>query len=192
MKYETVVRRWQQRNDIIQRDAVIDDVTNEGGTYINTCTGITAFYTNRSELSNMYISPFTLEDREFSCVEQYYVYHKAKFHKDENLTQQIIKSNNTSKIKQISNRINTSTTFDTEGWNKIRENVMRQALRAKYEDAHCRQALLRTKDTVIYECNPNDTYWSCGLGITKTKIAEIYPGNNRLGVLLMELRNDIQ
>ena len=68
-------------------------------------------------------------------------------------------------------------------WEEVKENVMRVALYAKftqYEDL--RNILLDTEDAILAEHTDNDMYWGDGLGM----------GKNRLGVLLMEVRESLR
>jgi len=68
-------------------------------------------------------------------------------------------------------------------WEAVKEQVMRRALRAKFE-AHpeLRRMLLATGNRTLIENAPRDSYWGCGRSGT---------GKNRLGVLLMELRDEL-
>ncbi len=69
-------------------------------------------------------------------------------------------------------------------WNEVKEDVMRQALRAKFaQHAELRSLLLSTGDEEIVENAPGDFYWGCGKDGT---------GQNRLGALLMELRTELR
>jgi len=69
-------------------------------------------------------------------------------------------------------------------WNDVKDDVMRQALRAKFaRHAPLRDLLLSTGDEEIVENASGDFYWGCGKDGT---------GKNRLGALLMELRADLR
>jgi ribA/ribD-fused uncharacterized protein len=69
-------------------------------------------------------------------------------------------------------------------WEEVKEDVMRAALRAKFEQ-HPRlgRLLLSTGDRDIVEHTRNDAYWADGGDGS---------GRNRLGVLLMELRAQLR
>ena len=69
-------------------------------------------------------------------------------------------------------------------WEQTKDDVMRRALRAKFE-AHddLRALLLTTGDEEIVENAPGDFYWGCGKDGT---------GKNMLGKLLMELRDTLR
>lgn len=68
-------------------------------------------------------------------------------------------------------------------WATAREDVMREALRAKFaQHAALRELLLSTGDARLVEHTTNDSYWGDGGDGS---------GLNRLGALLMELRADL-
>ena len=69
-------------------------------------------------------------------------------------------------------------------WNAVRDDAMRCALAAKFA-AHpeLTELLLATGDETLIEKTTNDYYWGCGTEGT---------GKNRLGELLMELRNELR
>jgi N-glycosidase YbiA len=65
-------------------------------------------------------------------------------------------------------------------WEKVKEDVMRKALLAKFRThADLRETLLQTGDAPIVENAPGDYHWGCGRDGS---------GKNRLGVLLMQIR----
>jgi ribA/ribD-fused uncharacterized protein len=69
-------------------------------------------------------------------------------------------------------------------WDEIKDDVMRRAVRAKFE-AHSdlRELLLATGDEDLIENAPRDYYWGRGARGT---------GKNRLGVILMEVRTALR
>lgn len=69
-------------------------------------------------------------------------------------------------------------------WERVKDDVMRRALRAKFEQHEdiC-DRLLATGEATLIEKTSGDYYWGCGTKGT---------GRNMLGVLLMELREALQ
>lgn len=68
-------------------------------------------------------------------------------------------------------------------WEEVKENVMRIALYAKFTQyKQLRDLLLSTEDALLCEHTENDMYWGDGIGL----------GKNRLGVLLMEVRESLR
>lgn len=65
-------------------------------------------------------------------------------------------------------------------WDALKDEVMKEALLAKFtQHSHLRELLLATGDAVLVEHTENDRYWADGGDGS---------GLNRLGVLLMEVR----
>jgi len=71
-----------------------------------------------------------------------------------------------------------------DDWEHIKEDVMYKALLAKFTQHYdLRKLLLETQDRKLVEHSPYDSYWGDG-GDGK--------GKNRLGVLLVKLRSELQ
>jgi ribA/ribD-fused uncharacterized protein len=69
-------------------------------------------------------------------------------------------------------------------WEDVKEAVMLTALRAKFtQHEDLKQILLETGDAVLAEDSPYDYYWGIGRDGN---------GKNRLGVLLMQVRGELQ
>ncbi len=69
-------------------------------------------------------------------------------------------------------------------WERIKDDIMRQAVKRKFEThADIRAILLSTEDEQIVENAPGDTYWGCGADGS---------GKNRLGQILMEVRASLR
>ncbi len=70
-------------------------------------------------------------------------------------------------------------------WEEVKETVMIKILHAKFTQHNdLRQLLIETGDAILREFTTRDTYWGNG-GVRND-------GKNRLGVLLMELRNQLR
>jgi hypothetical protein len=70
-----------------------------------------------------------------------------------------------------------------KNWESMKENVMREALLAKFtQHSELKALLLSTQESKLVEHTQNDAYWSNG-GNGK--------GKNRLGHLLMEIRKKL-
>jgi ribA/ribD-fused uncharacterized protein len=69
-------------------------------------------------------------------------------------------------------------------WEHVKENVMREALVAKFtQHTDLREILLGTGDALLIEHTENDSYWGDGGDGS---------GRNRLGRLLMEVREQLR
>lgn len=71
-----------------------------------------------------------------------------------------------------------------EDWNSVKEDVMMTGLRAKFTQyPELYRLLLSTDGATLIEASPTDSYW--GIGPMNT-------GRNRMGVLLMRLRDELK
>ncbi len=68
-------------------------------------------------------------------------------------------------------------------WETEKENVMLRALRLKFNVPQAREFLLSTGDRMLVESSPYDYFWAAGQDGT---------GKNRLGHLLVLVRNELQ
>lgn len=69
-------------------------------------------------------------------------------------------------------------------WEQVKEEIMRKAVLKKIQThADIREILLSTGEEEIVENSPIDYYWGCGADGS---------GKNRLGVILMEVRQIIR
>lgn len=73
--------------------------------------------------------------------------------------------------------------IDAEYWDSVKQDVMYEILKSKFQNAKLKEKLLKTEDAYLEETNTwNDTYWGVCDG----------EGQNMLGKLLMRLRSDIR
>jgi ribA/ribD-fused uncharacterized protein len=69
-------------------------------------------------------------------------------------------------------------------WESVKEQVMHEALRAKFaQHAHLAELLLSTGDAELIEATGNDRYWANGGDGS---------GKNRLGYLLAQVREELR
>ena len=69
-------------------------------------------------------------------------------------------------------------------WESVKDDIMREALQAKFtQHADLRELLLQTGEASLVEHTTHDSYWGDGGNGT---------GRNRLGHLLMELREKLK
>ena len=146
------------------------------------------FFSTSSEysfLSNFYIAPITIEGEEWQTTEAFY--QAAKF-TDEAHRAAIRAASTPGKTKALGRSrvgfVGSSVWLGPEGaFLGRRDEVMAIAIRAKFtQHEELRRALIETGTRKLVEANIRDPYWGCGKNGR---------GCNRLGVMLMELRDEL-
>lgn len=139
------------------------------------------FYSTKDrfgEFSNFSAHPFEIDGRLYPTSEHYF---QAQKFADEAYCEQIRLSDS----PMIAARLGRSRTVPIrDDWEAVKLDVMRRALRAKF-DAYepLRKLLLGTGDEPIIEAAKHDAFWGSGAdGL----------GQNWLGRLLMELRDELR
>jgi ribA/ribD-fused uncharacterized protein len=144
------------------------------------------------EFSTGYDAPMQVDGTTFPTVEHYLQWSKAKQFGDAEAQAKILKTSSPKSVKTYGDKVKG---FKEDEWNEKRDDLMRIALKAKFmQHPDLRAKLLSTGDRPIGEANARDKYWSIGTGAdtSKAKIPSKWPGKNRLGQLLMELRGELK
>jgi len=123
------------------------------------------------ELSNFYPSSFQIGEVWWKTVEHYFQAQKSPKDRDREYIRGLPTPNLAKRVgRQIRLR---------EDWEEIKEDVMYRALKAKFtQNSTLKMILLSTGSTILKERSPDDVYWG-------------YKGKNRLGILLMKLRDEL-
>ena len=114
---------------------------------------------------------------------------KAKFHKNKAIEDELMEAHFVSDVKKISEKIQVSAE-----WIDQRVDVMRKILRAKADQSQTyRKKLLNCKGQIV-EAIRGDLFWSAGLDEKELRELprERWPGQNVLGQLHMELRDELE
>lgn len=143
-------------------------------------------------LSNWFLSSFSIDNIEFSSVEQYMMYQKAVAFSDAAAKSQIMATNDVAVIKSLGRAVSN---YDDNVWNEKREKVVFDGLMAKFsQNSELKKKLLDTGDSVLAECAVKDMIWGIGLSMKdpnrfdKTK----WRGRNLLGIALMKVREALR
>ena len=139
-------------------------------------------------LSNWYPSPFTVEKKNFSSMEQFMMYRKAICFGDEAVAKSILSTDDASQIKALGRQVKN---YDEHIWNGIRQIVVYKGLLAKFsQNEDLKDRLKSTGEAILAECAVKDIIWGVGLSmkdpnrLDKTK----WEGQNLLGYTLMMVR----
>lgn len=143
-------------------------------------------------LSNWYISPFVLDGKHFTSVEQYIMYRKCLAFGDKDSAEAVLKTDDTAHQQKIGR--NASGYIDAV-WAGMRQMVAVRGLLAKFsQNDDLKQKLLATDNAVLVECAGSDKIWACGVRLNDERRKDIsnWSGQNILGFALMEVRELIR
>jgi len=159
---------------------------------------VLGFFTWRYLFSNMNTScHFTINERVYDCVEKYYTFVKAIFAKQYQLADDILANKFSPQECKKATSFKNFGDINHQEWNKIKFNIMYEALKKKYEVEEAKQMLLNTGDALIVELS-SDLTW--GIGCRHDLIFDSRPtddalnwrGKNILGLMLMNIRKEIK
>lgn len=144
------------------------------------------------EFSMDHEAPMQVDGITFPTVQHYLQWSKAKQFGDKEAETKILKTKSPKSVKTYGDKV---VGFKEDEWAEKQDGVMAIALKAKFmQHPELKAKLLSTGDKPIGEANARDKYWSIGTGAdtAKAKIPSKWPGKNRLGQLLMDLRKDLK
>lgn len=129
------------------------------------------------EFSNFALFPIKLKGKIWKTTEHYF---QAQKFVDKAYQEKIRKASTPMKAAQLGRSRKVRI---VKNWDNIRDNVMYDALKAKFtQHEELKKILLETGDKILIEHTENDSYWGdSGDG----------SGKNRLGKLLMRLRKKL-
>ena len=142
-------------------------------------------------LSNWYLSEFSADGEKFSSMEQFMMYQKAKYFKDEEVARQILATEDAAQIKKLGRQVSG---YNENYWNGIRQIVVYKGLRAKFtQNQELKERLKDTGDALLVECAVKDKIWGVGLSMKDPDRfeRETWRGENLLGYTLMMVREEL-
>jgi len=139
------------------------------------------FYREREQfgfLSNFAPYQITLKDRVWPTNEHYFQAQKFADTEHEEAIRQAV-------LPRDAKRMGRDRKYPIRAdWEQVKDSIMLEALRAKFtQHPGLESRLLDTGDATLIEHTPNDTYWADGGDGS---------GKNRLGELLMQVREEIR
>lgn len=143
-------------------------------------------------LSNWYLSDFTVGDVRYTSLEQYMMHQKALRFRDENITAQILATDDVAHIKELGRMVSG---YDNHVWNGMRQVIVYEGLLAKFtQNEELKRVLLDTGDAVLAEAAVNDLIWGIGLSMKDPKRLNPreWKGQNLMGYALMLVRERIK
>ena len=133
---------------------------------------------------------FVENDLIFTSCEQYMMYNKAKYFKDDITANKIIKESSPIKIKMLGRQVKG---FNEDEWKKVREEIVYKGNYLKFsQNSDLKLLLLATKDKILVESAPNDAIWGIGFNSENAMNNKNKWGLNLLGKALMKVRSDLK
>ncbi len=130
-------------------------------------------------LANFSVAPFYLDGREWPTVEHYYQSQKFRCHPE--LAKRVASSPTAATAKATAKKFRE---FADPKWASIREEIMYRAIEAKFrQNKFLAEQLIGTGRIDLIEAAKDDLYWGAG---------ESGNGSNRMGTLLMRLRDELR
>lgn len=142
-------------------------------------------------LSNWYLSDFVIGGINFSSMEQYMMYSKARIFKDEEIAKKILLTSDVAQIKALGRQVSN---YDESTWNGIRQIIVYEGLLAKFNQNDDLKAKLKsTGDSILAECAVKDSIWGIGLSMKDPNRLNKneWKGKNLLGYALMMAREHL-
>nr|CAD2200638.1 unnamed protein product [Meloidogyne enterolobii] len=142
--------------------------------------------------SNRFPSRFSVLGINFTTMEKYFTWQKARYFADFEIAEHILQLQNPDQITRIGHRIRG---FKSDEWNKVRDKIMYMGLWAKFtQNVQLFKQLRETGNALIAEATEVNKYWTCGIwssDLHRLSDPSSWDGENKLGDLLMELRKEI-
>ena len=139
-------------------------------------------------LSNWYPSKFTVNDVDFSSMEQYMMYKKAMCFGDKDMANKILATDDVAEIKAFGRLV---ANYNESYWNGVRQIVVFEGLTAKFSQNEDLKAKLKATDnSILAECAVKDRIWGIGLSMNDPDRLKIdkWKGQNLLGYAFMTVR----
>lgn len=143
--------------------------------------------------SNWYPSEFDYAGKHYVNSEQFMMFQKVMMFKKYELADQIMKTDDPQKCKHIAGQHFPE--FNADIWEKTCRTVVKRGVMAKFRQNHkILSELLNTGNAILAECSQKDDKWGIGIDITDPARFDIekWQGRNYLGVILMEVRDELR
>jgi ribA/ribD-fused uncharacterized protein len=137
-------------------------------------------------------STIVINDRTYTCCEQYMMYKKALLFGDSYTAGKILSTSSPREQKKLGREVSN---FNPDIWASVARDIVFRGNVAKFtQSEYHRDALMLTTDTLIVEASPYDKIWGIGMGVAEannTRESE-WKGLNWLGQVLTEVRESLE
>ena len=112
-------------------------------------------------LSNWYLSHFTVNGIDFSSIEQFMMYQKAICFGDESVAEQILKTDDVARIKELGRMVSG---YNENIRNGMRQLIVYEGLVAKFsQNEELKERLLQTGEAILVESAVHERIRGIGL-----------------------------
>ena len=142
-------------------------------------------------LSQWWPCSFVQNEIEYNSTEQWMMAEKARVFADQKTLEQILKSNDPKKSKELGRQIRF---FDEHIWNTRKYDIVYQGNLLKFaQDESLKSFLLNTGSKILVEASPYDKIWGIGMKQDEKGVKDPsnWKGQNLLGFALMEVRKTL-
>ena len=154
-------------------------------------SGIQAYYTKFSPLSNFFPARIEAEGKSFITSEHYFTYKKAMHFEDGETAQTIIETKEPEIVKQLGKKIQG---FQKNEWNRVSTEYMYQAMLLKFtQNEALRGFLLSTSGNKLIEASGTDKLWGIGHSLRSRDLFNEakWSGKNLAGKTLERVRQTL-
>lgn len=140
--------------------------------------------------SNFTPCKVTVDGVNFCSSEQAFMYQKALFFHDTKIAEQILEAKTPKGAKALGRKVHN---FNGEAWYAVSYNIMKNIVKHKFDQNQwMKQELLAPyyQNKIFVEASPYDRIWGIGFGQNQAEFHKKDWGNNRLGQILTELRDE--
>ena len=142
--------------------------------------------------SQWYEIDFEVGGHKYNCAEQYMMAQKAWLFKDIEIFGKILDATDPKEIKALGREVKN---FDPKIWNEHKFEIVVKGNLGKFGcNKTLKEFLLSTGDKILVEASPYDKIWGIGMkeGTLGIENPSNWLGENLLGFVLMEVRNELR
>ena len=148
------------------------------------------FFGKLHPFSNFYPAEFKFQGHTYHSTEQMIQHLKSSYFEDEDITEQILRSNSALECKKLSREI---FNYNPDGWNQIAKDMCSSGIRAKVlQHESIKELLLDTGTKTLVECRM-DQVWGTGVRLQDPQALQLnrWYGQGILGEILQDIREEL-
>ena len=149
------------------------------------------FFGQNSHFSNFHPAKFTIDNRQYSCTEQFIQSQKAKLFDDDVAEHRILSTDSPYEMKKIGSTVRN---FNFNKWSEEAPKIAKKGLRAKFsQNSHLKERLLSTGDKNLAEAT-KEKLWGCGVGLYEQGCLDSSRWTRRgiMGDTLISIRDELK